>query len=146
MSTGILGFGAYVDRGAALQRKAVVEAHGWFNSALKGQGKGERAIANWDEDAVTMAVEAARDASPADRSPRRGPARRLDHLPLPRPSERRHCGGGAEPRPGRCGGERCGGQTQRAGTTALIDALRARPRHVRGRLREACRTKAASPT
>lgn len=61
MSAGILGFGAYVPW-RRLQRKAVVDAHGWFNSALKSQGKGERAIANWDEDAVTMAVEAARDA------------------------------------------------------------------------------------
>ena len=61
MSAGILGFGAYVPW-RRLQRKAVVDAHGWFNSALKSQGKGERAMANWDEDAVTMAVEAARDA------------------------------------------------------------------------------------
>lgn len=60
MTFGILSFGAYIPR-LRLQRKAIADAHGWFNSALKGQGKGERAIANWDEDPVTMAVEAGRD-------------------------------------------------------------------------------------
>src|SRR5262249_58189755 len=45
-----------------LPRKAIAETHGWFNPALKGQAKGERAFCNWDEDPVTMAVEAARDA------------------------------------------------------------------------------------
>jgi hydroxymethylglutaryl-CoA synthase len=61
MDTGILSAGGYVPR-LRLQRKAIAEAHGWFNGALRGLGKGERAMANWDEDAVTMAVEAARDA------------------------------------------------------------------------------------
>src|SRR4030095_8913277 len=42
--------------------KAIADTHGWFNPALKGQAKGERAFCNWDEDTVTMAVEAARDA------------------------------------------------------------------------------------
>jgi hydroxymethylglutaryl-CoA synthase len=57
---GILAFGAYIPR-LRLQRQAAVAANSWFNPALKGQAKGERAICNWDEDAVTMAVEAARD-------------------------------------------------------------------------------------
>lgn len=60
MTFGILSFGAYIPR-LRLQRKAIADAHGWFNAALKGQGKGERAIANWDEDVITMAVEAGRD-------------------------------------------------------------------------------------
>jgi len=60
MSIGILSFGGYVPR-ARLSRKSIVEANGWFNSGLKSLGKGERAMANWDEDSVTMAVEAARD-------------------------------------------------------------------------------------
>ncbi|HEV3397019.1 MAG TPA: 3-hydroxy-3-methylglutaryl CoA synthase, partial [Xanthobacteraceae bacterium] len=59
--TGILAFGAYIPR-LRLARRAIAEANGWFNPALKSQAKGERAICNWDEDAVTMAVEAARDA------------------------------------------------------------------------------------
>ena len=61
MARGILAFGAYVPW-RRLQRKAIADTHGWFNPALKGQAKGERAMASWDEDAVTMAVEAARDA------------------------------------------------------------------------------------
>lgn len=57
---GILGFGAYVPR-LRLQRASVFENVGWFNPGLKGLAKGERAAANWDEDPITMAVEAARD-------------------------------------------------------------------------------------
>jgi 3-hydroxy-3-methylglutaryl CoA synthase len=57
---GILSFGAYLPR-ARMQRKAVAAANGWFAPGLKGMGKGERAIGNWDEDTITMAVEAARD-------------------------------------------------------------------------------------
>src|SRR5690606_26529246 len=45
-----------------LQRAVVVQSHSWFNSGLKAHAKGERSMGNWDEDAVTMAVEAARDA------------------------------------------------------------------------------------
>jgi len=61
MTKGILAFGAYIPW-RRLQRKAIADTHGWFNPALKGQAKGERAFCNWDEDCVTMAVEAARDA------------------------------------------------------------------------------------
>ena len=57
---GIRSYGAYVPR-MRLQRAAVYEANRWFAPGLKGLAKGERAIVNWDEDAVTMAVEAARD-------------------------------------------------------------------------------------
>jgi hydroxymethylglutaryl-CoA synthase len=57
---GILAFGAYLPR-LRLSRKAVADANAWFNPALKGLAKGERTICNWDEDSVTMAVEAARD-------------------------------------------------------------------------------------
>ncbi|KAB2913066.1 MAG: 3-hydroxy-3-methylglutaryl CoA synthase [Hyphomicrobiaceae bacterium] len=61
MSRGILAFGAYIPW-RRLQRKAIADMHGWFAPALKSQAKGERAFCNWDEDPVTMAVEAARDA------------------------------------------------------------------------------------
>lgn len=61
MSYGILSFGAYIPR-LRLARKAIADANSWFNAALKSQAKGERAICNWDEDPVTMAVEASRDA------------------------------------------------------------------------------------
>ncbi len=59
-NVGILSYGAYLPR-LRLIRKSVAEANAWFNPALKGLAKGERTMCNWDEDAVTMAVEAARD-------------------------------------------------------------------------------------
>jgi len=60
MSAGIHAFGGYVPR-LRLQRATIAEANAWFNPALKTLGRGERAIAGWDEDSITMAVEAARD-------------------------------------------------------------------------------------
>lgn len=60
MSVGIIGTGAYVPR-LRLQRAEIARATMWFNQALKSLGRGERSMANWDEDAITMAVEAARD-------------------------------------------------------------------------------------
>ena len=60
MDIGILAYGAYIPR-RRLARKSVADANAWFNPALKGQAKAERSMCNWDEDAVTMAVEAARD-------------------------------------------------------------------------------------
>lgn len=61
MNTGILAYGAYLPR-RRLQRRAIIEANGWFDTSLRSLGRGERAMANWDEDPITMAVEAARDA------------------------------------------------------------------------------------
>lgn len=58
---GITGYGGYVPR-LRLQRAAAAKANAWLNPGLMGKSKGERAMANWDEDAITMAVEAARDA------------------------------------------------------------------------------------
>ena len=60
MEIGILAYGAYIPR-RRLARKAVADANAWFNPALKSQAKAERSMCNWDEDTVTMAVEAARD-------------------------------------------------------------------------------------
>jgi hydroxymethylglutaryl-CoA synthase len=57
---GIVSFGAYVPQ-LRLSRQVIVQANGWFNDSLRGLAKGERSVCNWDEDAVTMAVEAARD-------------------------------------------------------------------------------------
>src|SRR3546814_901720 len=58
---GILSFGAYVPI-TRLQRSAVHATNSWFAGGLRGLAKGEKAVANWDEDSVTMALEAARDA------------------------------------------------------------------------------------
>jgi 3-hydroxy-3-methylglutaryl CoA synthase len=62
MAFGVLAAGAYIPR-LRLQRKAIVDANRWFAPSLASLGKGERAICNWDEDSITMAVEAARDAT-----------------------------------------------------------------------------------
>ena len=61
MNPGITAYGAYIPR-LRLQRSAIVRANAWANGALAARGKGERSMCNWDEDSVTMAVEAARDA------------------------------------------------------------------------------------
>ena len=58
---GITAWGAYAPR-LRLSRKAAASANAWVAPNLMGKAKGERAMANWDEDALTMAVEAARDA------------------------------------------------------------------------------------
>jgi 3-hydroxy-3-methylglutaryl CoA synthase len=58
-SIGITSFGAYLPR-LRLARKAIADAHAWADPAIAAKGKGERTMCNWDEDAVTMAVEAVR--------------------------------------------------------------------------------------
>lgn len=60
MNVGISAIGAYVPL-LRLQRRAIAAATAWYNPSLASLGKGERSMANWDEDTVTMAVEAARD-------------------------------------------------------------------------------------
>ncbi len=58
---GIIGFGAYIPR-LRLSRQAAVGAMGWLVPALIMKAKGCRSMANWDEDSLTMGVEACRDA------------------------------------------------------------------------------------
>src|SRR6185437_3404949 len=57
---GIVAYGAYVPR-LRLSRQAVYDANKWFAAGLRGLAKGERSMANWYEDSITMAVEASRD-------------------------------------------------------------------------------------
>ncbi|HWQ76328.1 MAG TPA: 3-oxoacyl-[acyl-carrier-protein] synthase III C-terminal domain-containing protein [Syntrophomonas sp.] len=54
---GIKSFGAYIPR-YRMNRKVIAQAIGWFSSV---GGKGERSVANFDEDAITMAVAAGMD-------------------------------------------------------------------------------------
>lgn len=56
---GITAIGSYVPR-ARLPGKLVAEAHGWFEPSLKAQAGASRSFCGWDEDAISMAVEAAR--------------------------------------------------------------------------------------
>jgi len=60
MSYGILSYGAYVPP-LRLSRQAIFDAVGWAVPSLRGLAAGERSVANWDEDAITLAVEAGRD-------------------------------------------------------------------------------------
>lgn len=57
---GIVGYGGYVPR-LRLQRATIAAFNAWAHRAGGAAAQGERSMCNWDEDAVTMAVEAARD-------------------------------------------------------------------------------------
>ena len=57
---GITSYGAYVPR-YRLSRKAIFAAMGWFNAATAAVARGEKAVANYDEDSITMTVAAATD-------------------------------------------------------------------------------------
>ena len=56
---GLLATVRYAPR-LRLERSAVFEQHRWMAPGLKSLARGQRTMANWDEDAVTMAVEAGR--------------------------------------------------------------------------------------
>lgn len=65
---GIVGFGAYVPR-LRVNRKQIFDAHKWLNPGLAALARSERSACGFDEDAVTMAVDAARDCiADTDRS------------------------------------------------------------------------------
>lgn len=122
---GITGFGAYVPR-LRLARAAIADAHHWANPALKAAGKGERAFCSWDEDTVTMAVEAARDCLTG--RPRSAiSSLRLASTTFPYADlssgviAAAALGLGSNLEVANCAG------SQRAATTALIDAFRAGP-------------------
>lgn len=57
---GLQNFGAYVPR-LRLEREAIAAATGWASGLRGSKPKGRRSYCAWDEDSVTMAVEAARD-------------------------------------------------------------------------------------
>ncbi len=80
-AVGIKAFGAYLPR-MRLKRAAAAAAHSWAFPSLKGLAKGTRAFADWDEDSVTMGVEAARDTL-ADRDRSRVDALFLASSTLP---------------------------------------------------------------
>jgi len=58
---GITAFGGYVPR-LRMERSAIAAAHKWMAPSLSGIARGQRAFCGWDEDSITMGVEAARDA------------------------------------------------------------------------------------
>jgi 3-hydroxy-3-methylglutaryl CoA synthase len=56
---GILAIGAHVPL-LRLDRAAIARAIGWAVPGIRSIAVGRRSVANWDEDAITMSVEAAR--------------------------------------------------------------------------------------
>lgn len=65
MERGITALGAYVPH-LRMERAAIAAAHSWSFPSLKGLAKGCRALASWDEDTITMGVEAARGIDCSD--------------------------------------------------------------------------------
>jgi 3-hydroxy-3-methylglutaryl CoA synthase/uncharacterized OB-fold protein len=57
---GIAAFGGYVPS-FRLRREEIADAHRWVNPGLRSLARAERSVCGWDEDAITMAVEAGRD-------------------------------------------------------------------------------------
>ena len=128
MTRGIAAWGAYLPR-RRLARAAVAEALAWRNQG-GGRARGERSFANWDEDSLTMAVEAARDAlGERDRSAVESVALASTTLPF---ADRSNAGlvAAALSLPTGVRTQDLGG-SQRAATSALIESLcgpLARPR------------------
>ncbi|MFH1241333.1 MAG: zinc ribbon domain-containing protein [Pseudomonadota bacterium] len=58
---GICSYGGYVPR-YRLNRGMIYKAMGWMNPGNIANARGEKAVANFDEDSITMAVEAGIDA------------------------------------------------------------------------------------
>ena len=119
---GISAFGAYVPR-LRIDRAIIADAHKWAAPSLRGAAKGARAFTSWDEDAITMAVEAARDAlGPGDATTIK--AVRLASTNLPYADLQnaaivaRAIGAPATV------ASSDGAGSQRAGTSALLQALR----------------------
>lgn len=57
---GIVSYGGYIPM-LRLNRGAMFMSNAWMNPALFTAAQGERSMCNWDEDSITMAVEASRD-------------------------------------------------------------------------------------
>ncbi len=61
-SRGISAIGSYIPA-TRIERADIFQAHAWALPGLRGKSRGRRSVANWDQDVVTMAVEAARVAT-----------------------------------------------------------------------------------
>jgi 3-hydroxy-3-methylglutaryl CoA synthase len=57
---GIKSYAAYVPR-LRMDRASIAAAHAWALPSLRRAAKGERAFCSWDEDTITMSVEAVRN-------------------------------------------------------------------------------------
>ena len=123
MEFGLIDAGAYIPR-LRLSRGAIAAAHKWMAPSLGAGAKGERAFCSFDEDAVTMAVEALRDAVPlADRGAVRSLVLASTTLPYADMSNAAIVAGAADLAVDVATQESTG--SQRAATSALIAAVRA---------------------
>ncbi len=114
---GIKSFAAYVPR-LRMDRASIAAAHAWAMPSLRGLGKGERSFCSWDEDSITMSVDAVRACL-------RGLAGRADRLAE------------LSPRPHRCS-PTCRTRVssrQRPGSAANLSTLDVRARCGPGRRR-----------
>jgi 3-hydroxy-3-methylglutaryl CoA synthase len=119
---GISSFGAYVPR-LRIDRALIAEAHRWAMPGLRAAAKGSRAFTSWDEDSITMAVEAARDAV-GSKGPAHLRAIRLASTTLPYADlQNAAIVAGAIGAPSNIASSDASG-SQRAGTSALLQALR----------------------
>ncbi|MFO7962629.1 MAG: 3-oxoacyl-[acyl-carrier-protein] synthase III C-terminal domain-containing protein [Desulfobacterales bacterium] len=57
---GITAYGGYIPR-LRMSRKSIVQANIWVDPSLMAHAKSERSMCDYDEDTITMAVEAGRD-------------------------------------------------------------------------------------
>ena len=143
---GITSFGVYLPR-LRLARKAIADAHAWADPAIAAKGKGERTMCNWDEDAVTMAVEASRGCLAS--APKQPDAVTFASTSAPF-ADRQHAGVIAT---ALSLGEDIASldvtSSQRAGTSALVQAIGATASGMYGQslvvASDKRRTKAASP-
>src|SRR5690606_17105376 len=60
-SRGISTAGGFLPK-TRLERSEVSQIHDWALPGLKGNAKGRKAVAPWDQDSITMAVEAFRNS------------------------------------------------------------------------------------
>ena len=122
MPFGVIDIGAYIPR-LRLDRGAIAAAHKWMAPSLAGSAKGERAFCSFDEDAVTMSVEALRDGVPAaERARVRGLILASTPLPYADLSNAAIVAAAADLPSDIQATESTG--SQRAATSALIQALR----------------------
>jgi 3-hydroxy-3-methylglutaryl CoA synthase len=119
---GITAFGAYIPR-LRIERAIIADAHRWAIPGLRAQAKGSRAFTNWDEDTITMAVEAARDALGGKGSAEIA-ALRLASTTMPYADmQNAAIVAGALGAPAEAASSDASG-SQRAGTSMLLQALR----------------------
>ncbi len=120
---GITRYGAYVPR-LRIDRAIIAEAHKWMAPNLRGLAKGSRAFMSWDEDALTMAVEAARDALiGSDINDMKALMLASNTLPYADLQNSAIVGGALRAPTGMRSLDM--GNSQRAGTSGLIQALKA---------------------